>query len=232
MCIYFWEIHFYICSSWKDRNKYESKLHSKTTLLTWESSSAEIEADCWNAHLKLPGLWKCVVWMVLQQPSKSPRPSEVVFGCGKGSDVMAPIPTDLCGARGHRASPWAQPGCGVAAGGVQSAPVGQAAVSVPPEMCSAVPRCRDCPLPAGLSLGELVSLLPACPTQCSHRALDVLLSHLCTLGALLPSPGLHHYSAWHCLSKTLMGKVSGKIWRKSQPADWEGVGVGCCSYWV
>lgn len=146
----------------------QEQITSKTALLTWEYSSAKTEADRWNAQVKLHGVWKSVVWMELQQPSKSPRPSEVAFGHGKGSDVTAPVPTDLCGACEHRAPPRAQPGCGMAVGGVRSASVGQTVVSVPPELGGVVPQVQGLSPASRAVPGELVSLLPACPTECSH----------------------------------------------------------------
>lgn len=178
MDIYFWEICFCICSLWKDRNK--CKITSKTTLLTWEYSSAQTEADCWNAQVKLHGVWKSVVWMVLQQPSKSPRPSEVAFGHGKGGDVVAPIPTDLCGACEHRAPPRAQPGCGMAVGGVWRASVGHTVVSVPPELQCCTSGAGTVPCQPGCPWGTRVTAPCMSHRVFTHRHLDVLLSHLCT----------------------------------------------------
>lgn len=157
----------------------QEQITSKTALLTWEYSSAKTEADRWNAQVKLHGVWKSVVWMELQQPSKSPRPSEVAFGHGKGSDVMAPVPTDLCGACEHRAPPRAQPGCGMAVGGVQSASVGQTVVSVPPELGGVVPQVQGLSPASRAVPGELMSLLPACPTECSHTDLWMLCFPTC-----------------------------------------------------
>lgn len=211
----------------------QEQITSKTALLTWEYSSAKTEADRWNAQVKLHGVWKSVVWMELQQPSKSPRPSEVAFGHGKGSDVMAPVPTDLCGACEHRAPPRAQPGCGMAVGGVQSASVGQTVCLCLRSWAMLYHRCRDCPLPAGLSLGNSCHCSLHVPQSVHTQTLGCSVHTqtlgcsafppVHTLGALIPSPGIHHCSAWHCLSKALTGKAPGKIWRKSQPANREGV---------
>lgn len=218
MSIHFWEIHFCIYSSWKDRKKCKSKLHLKQLCWPGSHSSAEIEADCWNARVKLPGVWKCVVWMVLQQPSESPRPSEVAFGCGKGSDVVAPIPTELCGALGTGHLPghsltleWQQEESRV--------------LLLARQWCLCLQRCAG-----------TVPAKPGCPW--GARVTAPCMSHPVftqTLGCSAfppvhtPNPGLHHCSAWPWLSKTLKGKAPGKIWRKSQPADREGLGVGCCS---
>lgn len=147
----------------------------------------------WNAHVKLPGEWKCVVGMdsssLLSAQAQRFTPAGGWQRCG-GTDCSSWAQGPSLGTAW-----WCRgcTGCCCASGSPASAPGD--------EQCW--PRCRDCPCQPGCPCSRVT--VPACATEFTQP-----------LGC--PVPPVHSLparaAAWHCL-----GKAPGKIWRKSQPAD-------------
>lgn len=145
----------------------------------------------WNAHVELPGVWKCPVGMV--PPAAFECPGTARSHHGGGSDGVAPT---AARDTGH------PPGHNLAVQGQQEAP----GCCCCPGSPSCVPRdercwtrCRGCPLPAWLSLQPC-----HCPCM-SHRVLTTPWMFCPTL-AHLGTPSQPGAAALLCLA--LSGKSS------------------------